>query len=87
MSLSINRITPPGKTGEMKTAEVQSLVGRVAAVDADFTDAAVVRAAIGELRRLRSWVDGREVALARLLAGLSSFPEKSLSEAGPEARR
>ncbi len=66
---------------------MQSLVGRVAAVDADCTDSAVVRAAIGELRRLRSWVDGREVTLARLLAGLSSFPEKSLSEAGRTSLR
>jgi Domain of unknown function (DUF222) len=34
------------------------------------------------LRRLKSWVEGREVALARLVAKVSSFPEKSLAEAG-----
>ena len=66
----------------METVEVQSLVGRVAAVSSDCTDWAVLQAALGEVRRLRSWADAREVMLARLVAGVSSFPEKSLSEAG-----
>ena len=66
----------------METAEVQSLVGRVAAVAADCADVGVLRAVVSDLVRLRSWVDGREVALARLIAGVSSFPEKSLAEAG-----
>ena len=73
----------------MKTAEVQSLVGRVAAVDADCTDSAVVRAAVGELRQLRSWVDGREVALARLLAGSVVVPGENVVRSRPDlaARR
>ncbi len=71
----------------MELAEVHSLVGRVAAVDSACADSVVLRAAVGELRRLRSWVDGREVLLARLIAGVSSFPEKSLSEAGQTSLR
>jgi hypothetical protein len=66
----------------MMLAEVHELVGRVAAVDAGCADWAVLQAAVGELRRLKSWVEGREVALARLVAEVSSFPEKSLAEAG-----
>ena len=30
---------------------------------------------------MKSWLEGREVALARLIARVSSFPEKSLAEA------
>ena len=66
---------------------MQCLVGRVAAVDADCADWGVLRAAVEDLRRLRSWVDGREVMFARLIAGLSSFPEKSLSEAAQTSLR
>jgi hypothetical protein len=71
----------------MKISEVHELVGRVAAVDAGCADWAVLQSAVGELRRLKSWVDGREVMLARLVAGVSSFPEKSLAEAGRTSLR
>ena len=71
----------------MKTSEVQSLVERVAAVSSDCVDWGVLQAAVGEVRRLRSWVDGREVLLARLVAEVSSFPEKSLSEAARTSLR
>ena len=71
----------------MKVSEVHELVGRVAAVDAGCADWAVLQAAVGELRRLKSWVDGREVMLARLVADVSSFPEKSLAEAGRTSLR
>ena len=71
----------------MELAEVHSLVGRLADVDVGCADSGVLRAAVGELRRLRSWVDGREVLLARLIADVSSFPEKSLSEAGQTSLR
>ena len=71
----------------MKVSEVQELVGRVAAVDAGCADWAVLQSAVGELRRLRSWLDGREVMLAGLIAGVSSFPEKSLAEAGRTSLR
>ncbi len=61
---------------------MQCLVGRLAAVDADCADWGVLKAAVEDLRRLKSWVEGREVALARSVAAVSSFPEKSLAEAG-----
>jgi hypothetical protein len=63
----------------MRTAEAHELLERVASVDAGCADWAVLKAAVGELARLRSWLDGREVVLAGLIAGLSSFPEKSLA--------
>jgi hypothetical protein len=65
----------------METADVHSLVGRVAAVDDGCAEWGVLQSAVGDLRRLKSWVEGREVALARLVARVSSFPEKSLAEA------
>ena len=71
----------------METEEVHCLVGRIAAVAADCPDLGVLTAAVGEVRRLRSWVDGREVALARQIATLSSFPEKSLADAGRSSLR
>jgi hypothetical protein len=71
----------------MELADVQCLVGRVAAVDDGCVDVGVVKAAVGDLRRLQSWIEGRQVALARLMAGLSSFPEKSLAEAARSSLR
>jgi Domain of unknown function (DUF222) len=66
----------------MKTEEVQRLVERVAAVAADCADWGALKPAVDDLRRLKSWVDGREVMFARLTAATSCFPEKSLAEAG-----
>ena len=66
---------------------MQCLVGRVAAVDVDCADWGVLRAAVEDVRRLKSWVEGREVALARRMAAVSSFPEKSLAEAGRTSLR
>ena len=66
---------------------VQSLVGRVAAVSSDCVDSGVLRAGVEDLRRLKSWVEGREVAFAQLMAKVSSFPEKSLAEAGRTSLR
>ncbi len=71
----------------MRSEEVHSLVGRVAAVDADCTDWGVLKGAVEDVRRLKSWVEGREVALARSVAAVSSFPEKSLAEAGRTSLR
>ena len=71
----------------MKLDEVQCLVGRVAAVDVGCADWGVLKAAVEDLRRLKSWVEGREVALARSIAAVSSFPEKSLAEAGRTSLR
>jgi hypothetical protein len=71
----------------MKVCEVQDLVARVAVINADCADWAVLQSAVGELRRLKSWVEGREVFLAGLVAKVSSFPEKSLAEAGRTSLR
>ena len=65
----------------MRTAEVQALVGRVAAVDAGCGDWGPLKAGIADVRVLKSWLEGREVAFAQALAKVSSFPEKSLAEA------
>jgi Domain of unknown function (DUF222)/HNH endonuclease len=73
--------------GFMRTEEVQCLVGRVAAVDADCTDWGVLKAGVEDLRRLKSWVEGREVAFAQQVGKVSSFPEKSLAEAGRTSLR
>ena len=66
----------------MQTEKVQSLVGRVAAVPADCADWHLLKAGVEDLRRLKSWVEGREVAFAQQFARVSSFPEKSLAQAG-----
>ena len=71
----------------MNTEDVQSLVGRVAAVPSDCSDWGVLRAGVEDVRRLKSWVEGREVALAQLVADVSSFPEKSLAEAARTSLR
>ncbi len=71
----------------MRSDEVQCLVGRVAAVDADCADGGVLKAAVEDLRRLKSWVEGREVAFAQQIANVSSFPEKSLAEASNTSLR
>ena len=68
-------------------AEVHELVERVAAVDASCADWGVLQGAIEDLRRLKAWVEGREVVVARAVAAVSSFPEKSLAEAGRTSLR
>ncbi len=65
----------------MRTAEVQTLVSRVADVASDCADCVVLKAGVADLRRLKSWVEGREVEFAQRIAAVSSFPEKSLAEA------
>ncbi|MEP7202984.1 MAG: hypothetical protein ABI894_10260, partial [Ilumatobacteraceae bacterium] len=68
----------------MKVCEVHELVDRADALDVSCAD---LPSAGDELRRLRSWLDGRDVAYARIVAGVSSFPEKSLAEAGRTSLR
>ena len=75
-------VTPLCESEIMQTENVQSLVGRVAAVPADCADWRLLKAGVEDLRRLKSWVEGREVAFAQQIAKVSSFPEKSLAEAG-----
>jgi len=65
----------------MRTAEVQGLVGRVAAIDAGCGDCLVLKAGVADLRRLKSWLEAREIDFAQALGKVSSFPEKSLAEA------
>ncbi len=76
-----NRVTPPCHSEGMRTAEVQTLVSRVADVASDCADCVVLKAGVADLRRLKSWVEGREVEFAQRIAAVSSFPEKSLAEA------
>jgi hypothetical protein len=71
----------------MKVADVHELVRRVAAVEAGCADRHVLEAAVAELHRLRSWLDGREVSFARSLSAVSSFPEKSLADAARSGLR
>src|SRR4051794_13485334 len=65
----------------MRTEKVHELVDRAAALQSCRRDRVSVEVVVDELRRLRAWIDGREVAAARLMAEVSSFPEKSLAEA------
>jgi hypothetical protein len=53
----------------------------VAAVGSDCADSLVLKAGVADLRRLKSWVEGREVDFALRIAAVSSFPEKSFAEA------
>ncbi|HZX55414.1 MAG TPA: hypothetical protein VFE86_12080, partial [Ilumatobacteraceae bacterium] len=65
----------------MRTGEVHELVDRAATLETCPRDRVAVEVVVDELRRLRAWIDGRDVAAARLVAQVSSFPEKSLADA------
>src|SRR5215210_4876177 len=65
----------------MRTGEVCELVERAARLESCRRDRVSVEVVVAELARLRGWLDGREVAAARLVAEVSSFPEKSLADA------
>ena len=71
----------------MELVAVHDLVERVAAVDAGCTDRVALETVVGELQRLKSWVEAREVAVARSLATVASFPEKALADAGRSSVR
>ncbi|MEY2552806.1 MAG: hypothetical protein QOC57_666, partial [Ilumatobacteraceae bacterium] len=71
----------------MELGAVQNLVERVAGVDASCADRVVLEAAVRDVRRLRSWIEAREVAFAGGLAEVSSFPEKSLADASRSSIR
>jgi len=66
----------------MRTEEVHNLVERAAALESSARDRVSVEMVVGELARLRAWVDSRDVAAARLVAEVPSFPEKALADAG-----
>jgi hypothetical protein len=65
----------------MDLGDVLGLVQRVAGVPAD-ADRSSLLAAVGELRRVRSWVESEEIRLASYVVGVSSFPEKAIADAG-----
>ena len=65
----------------MKVAAVHRLMDRIDAVGDDCTDRDVVLGAIADIRRLQSWCQGRDVRMAKILKGLSSFPEKDHADA------
>ena len=65
----------------MQLAEVQELVGWVASVDPCCCDREVLTGAVASVGRLQSWVEGQRVRLARQLADVASFPEKTLANA------
>src|SRR3954463_10142908 len=67
--------------GGMRTGEVHELVDRAAALESCRRDRVSVETVVDELRRLQDWLDGRQVAAARLVSDVSSFPEKSLADA------
>src|SRR4051794_1163477 len=71
----------------MRTGEVHELVDRAAALESCRRDRVSTEIVVDELRRLRAWLDGRDVAAARLVAEVSSFPEKSLADAGRTSLR
>lgn len=65
----------------MNVTQVSGLVQHVAAVPASASREQLVTA-VGQLRMVRSWVEAQEVRLAEQVAAQSSFPEKTLAEAG-----
>src|SRR3954466_3986619 len=79
--VAIISVTPLDHDGGMRTGEVHELVDRAAALESCVRDRVSVDVVVDELRRLRAWLDGRDVAAARLVSGVSSFPEKSLADA------
>jgi hypothetical protein len=71
----------------MMLGDVHGLVDRVGSVDVDGADRVSLESGVGALRRLKSWIEGREVAFARKIAEVSSFPEKSLADASRSTLR
>ncbi len=72
----------------MDVAEVNELVVEVAAVvAAACRDRDELTAAVDRLRRVRAWVESSEVAVAALLAGVTSCPEAVLASAGHRSMR
>ena len=82
-----NCVTPLWDDGGMLLGDVHTLIDWVGSVDPECADRVAVEAAVGVLRRLKSWVEAREVAFARRIAEVSSFPEKSLADASRSTLR
>jgi len=71
----------------MESAEVRRLVERVSTLDATVADRHQLCAVAADVRRLRSYLEGRAVAIARRLAELSCTPERDLADAGRTSTR
>lgn len=65
----------------MDVAQASGLLQRVAAVR-EGASRDELAAAVGHLRLVRSWVEAEEVRLAAQVVAVSSFPEKTLADAG-----
>ena len=65
----------------MELAEVHSLIDRVAAVDVACADRGALCVLVGEVQRLMSWCESRQLLNARHLADVSSFPENDFAGA------
>ena len=61
----------------MDTAVVRNMVERLGALDAAGADRTTLQDAATCVARIRAWLDGREVAIAAQMAGVSSFPRRT----------
>jgi hypothetical protein len=66
----------------MEIAELHRLVDELAGLDPAERDRARLQALFAGVRRLRSWCDGREVAITRAVAAVDALAERSLAGAG-----
>ncbi len=62
-------------------AAIAPIVERLAALDPAMAGADELRAALGDLKRLRSWTDAREAAVVAALEVAVSFPERAITDA------
>ena len=65
----------------MDAGAVQALVAAVGGVDAACRDREVLLAAVGSAARVRAWLDGEDLRLARLLAAVETRAEQTLAGA------
>src|SRR5436190_1584370 len=63
----------------MDGAELHRLIERITAVPVDCGDRERLRVLLGDVRRLRSWCQGREVWAAQQLKHLSAVPENDIA--------
>ena len=61
-------------------AGVAPLVERLGALDPATAGADVLRSALADLKRLRSWTDAREAAVVAALQAAVSFPERAITD-------
>jgi hypothetical protein len=71
----------------MEVAEARELVEVVGGIEGSCRDQAVLTAAIGSVARLRAWLDGRDVELARQLSAVVAVPEDVIAGAARTSTR